>query len=458
MGNPFGNDGSAVLEPTPHDALTEGVAHHHMESSSAPRDSSVLRRIIDRPVVTALILGVASLLLFLPGIRKPASTVFDEGLYVPEARAFFHGTLDANIQLHNLARPPFGKMLLALFMKLAGDTPFGWRVGEAICGSLTLIAVYFWVLLLLCDRRAAIFAAVLTFLNNFLFVMSRTAMMDGFLVVFVLWSLVAYTAAIVLDVGAGRRRVLLGCSGVLIGLAGACKWNAIDTLAVMVFVTLALLWVARRSPAAIPALSGHAQNMQQIGVPTVLLSLVIAPSISYILTFWPYCWASHRPFNFAELIGMHRYMWHVSTHWVTSKTLTSAWYRWALTTDPERQLSYLLGNPVVTWGGIAALVFCVRRFWKDVALPEGMILLLYAANYFQWAVTPEKNLFYYYYYPAVMMLGVAIAVALRGLPRSIFGVRVSTLLIVAAAAIFVWCYPRMTHLDPPWDCALGCWN
>jgi len=463
MGNPFTNDSSAVLEATSQHGRTAGLAHQPMESRSvpnAPRDSSALERITDRPVITALFLGVASLLFFLAGIRTPTYTILDEGVYVPEARAFFHRTLfDATTQMHNLARPPFGKMLLAICMKAAGDNPFGWRVGAAICGSLTLVAVYLWALLLLHDRHIAIFAAVLTFFNNFLFVMSRVGMMDAFLVVFLLWSLVAYTGAIVLDVSAGSRRVLLGCSGVLIGLGGACKWNAIDTLAVLVLVSFALLWIARRSPAdSVPSLSRYAKNMQQIGVPTLLLSLVIAPIISYSLTFWPFCRILHRPFNLTELIAIHRYMWYLSTHWATNRFLTSAWYKWPLTANPERPLSYLLGNPVVTWGGIAALVFCLRRFWKDVALPEGMVLLLYSANYFQWAVTPEKGLLYYYYYPAVMILGVAIAVTLRSLPRSIFGVRVSVLVLIAAATIFVWCYPRMTHLDPPWDCALGCWN
>ncbi len=343
-------------------------------------------------------------------------------------------------------------------MKAAGDTPFGWRVGAAVSGALTLVAVYFWALLLLRDSRIAVFAGVLTFFNNFVFVMSRVGMMDAFLVVFLMWSLVAYTAAIVLDLSAGSRRFLFGCSGVLIGLAGACKWNAIDTLAVLVLVSFALLWVARRSPAdSIPSLSRQAQNMQQIGLPTLLLGLVIAPIISYSLSYWPFCRILHRPFNLTELISIHRYMWDLSTHWVTNRFLTSAWYTWPLTTSPERPLSYLLGNPVVTWGGIAALVFCLWRFWKDMALPEGMVLLLYSANYFQWAVTPEKGLMYYYYYPAVMILGVAMAVALRSLPRSIFGVRVSLIVLIAAAVVFVWCYPRMTHLDPPWDCALGCW-
>ena len=53
---------------------------------------------------------------------------------------------------------------------------------------------------------------------------------------------------------------------------------------------------------------------------------------------------------------------------------------------------------------------------------------------------------------------VAIAVTLKSLPRSIFGVRVTLILLLIAAAIFVWCYPRMAYLGPPWDCALGCWS
>jgi dolichyl-phosphate-mannose-protein mannosyltransferase len=122
-------------------------------------------------------------------------------------------------------------------------------------------------------------------------------------------------------------------------------------------------------------------------------------------------------------------------------------------------LSYLLGNPVVMWPGLAALLFCLRHFWKSLAVAEGLVVLLYIANLLQWAVTPAKGTFYYYYYPAALFLGVA--VALRTLPRSIFGVRVSLVVLVvlvAAAAVFLRCYPRMAHLESPWECALGCWN
>jgi dolichyl-phosphate-mannose--protein O-mannosyl transferase len=428
-------------------------------SSNPSNNDSGLTRILHRPLVAAMILGVVSLSFFLAGIGRPVFMYYDEGVYVPEARAFVQGQLDAATKMHNLARPPFGKMLMAIGMKAAGDTPFGWRVASAVCGALTLVAVYLWTLLLLRDPGVAFFAACLTLFNNFLFVMSRVGMMDAFLVFFLMWSLVAFTAAIGLDLGAGSRRILFVCSGVLMGLAGACKWNAIDTLAVLVLVSFALLWVARRSPARSTAsLAPYTRGIEQIGVPTLLLGLVVAPMISYSLTYWPLCRLLHQPFRFTELMAIHRYMWYLSTHWETNKAITSAWYTWPLNTSPQRALSYLIANPVVAWGGLAALIFCLRRFWKTVDLPEGLVVLLFAANYLQWAVTPEKGLLYYYYYPAVMILGVAVAVALRSLPQTIFSVRISLILVVAAAAVFLWCYPRMMHLEAPWDCALGCWN
>jgi len=61
------------------------------------------------------------------------------------------------------------------------------------------------------------------------------------------FGLLVYTAALELDLSATSRRILLCCAGVLLGLAGACKWNAVDTLAVLLVASLALYWMADRS-------------------------------------------------------------------------------------------------------------------------------------------------------------------------------------------------------------------
>jgi dolichyl-phosphate-mannose--protein O-mannosyl transferase len=289
--------------------------------------------------------------------------------------------------------------------------------------------------------------------------MSRVAMMDAFLVFFLLWGLVAYTAALELDLRVTSRRILLYSAGVLLGLAGACKWNAVDTLLVLLVVSCALYWMANRSIGdASSSMVRYSRNLRQIGIPSVLLGLTIAPVLSYSLTYWPLCRSLHLPFGIHQLVAMNLFIWRFHVAVTVNELITSAWYAWPLNTSPQRALSYLLGNPVVMWSGLAALLYCLQRFWKSLAVAEGLVVLLYTANLLQWAVTPAKGTFYYYYYPAAMFVGVAIAVALRSLPPRVFGVRVSLLLLVAAMVVFMWCYPRMAYLEAPWDCVFGCWS
>lgn len=394
-----------------------------------------------------------AILLF--GIKNPRMMFYDEGYFVPESKVFIQGPASVNPPQE---KPPLGRLMLAMGIKVAGDNSLGWRVSAGVCGALTVVAVFSWAYLLVQDLQLASLAAGLALFNNFLFVMSRIAMMDAFLMVFLVWSLVAFTASLVLEVSVGVRRLLFCASGILLGLAGSCKWNAIDTLAVLVPVTFGLFWIARRPVAGFTSgLSPWANKVNEIGVPVLVLGIVIAPVASYSLTFWPLCRAIHQPFNLAELVAMQRSIWHFHTANKWNPAITLAWYKWPFNLNPQRAQSYLVGNPVVAWGGLAAMAFCFRRLWKRITFPEGLVFLLFAANYLQWAVTPEKGLFYYYYYPSVMMLGMAIAVALRSLPSRIFGVRISLLVIVAAAVVFLKCYPQMAHLEAPWDCALGCW-
>jgi dolichyl-phosphate-mannose--protein O-mannosyl transferase len=349
-------------------------------------------------------------------------------------------------------------LLIAAGIEAAGDNPVGWRAASAVCGALTLMAVFLWAHLLLRNYALALTAAGLTLFNNFLFVMSRVAMLDVFLEMFLIWGLVAFSAAFELDLTVAKRRILLCLAGVMWGLAGACKWSAVDTLAVAVAGSAALFWMANRSALnwdeCIPR---YGRNFQQIGILPIVLCLIVAPVIAYGLTFWPLCRSLHRPFGIRELIAMNLFMWRFQTTVQANRAISSAWYTWPFQTSPQRALSYLLGNFAVMWGGLLALAFCVWRFFKSLAPREGLVLILYVANLLQWAFTPHKGMYYYYYTPAAMFLGVAIALVLNQMPPRIFGVRVGLIVLLAAATMFLWCYPRMAHLEPPWDCALGCW-
>src|SRR5271154_327089 len=454
------NNRAAIPAPTAGSSNSyENASSVVTGSASILSEEAPVRPRLDRhPFAIAILFGVAALGLLLAGIARPATMYFDEAYFVPEARAFIQGLPNPDPQAPPLAKPPLGKLIMAVGMMAAGDNSFGWRIAGVACGALTVVAIYFWTYLLLQDSRLASFVAALTLFNNFLFVMSRIATVDVFLMVFLMWSLVAFTGALTLNVGAAMRRLLFCTSGVLVGLAGACKLNAIDTLAVFFFLSLVLLWVSRQESRRLsPSLSVYARSVEQIGVPIVLIGLFLAPIASYSLAFWPLCLILHRPFNLHELAEMNIFMWHFNRTTVTNPTLTSPWYSWPLNLGPQRSLSYLVGNPVVTWSGLVALAFSLRRLWRSITLPELLVLLLFLANFLQWAVTPQSGLYYYYYYPCVMTLGVAIAVALRGASARLFGIRISLLLMAAGAVFFIRCYPQMAHLEAPWDCIFGCW-
>jgi hypothetical protein len=116
---------------------------------------------------------------------------------------------------------------------------------------------------------------------------------------------------------------------------------------------------------------------------------------------------------------------------------------------------HLFGNNAFGWRGLAALLFCLRRFART--LPETLIVSLYAVNMLQWAFTPQSCTFYYYYFPAAMFLGMAIPIALCRIPSHYFGVRLSVVCVLPALCVFAFCFAHMAHLGAPYDTMLGYW-
>ena len=394
-----------------------------------------------RLTLTATGIGVVALAFFLAGIGRPSWLFYDEPLYVTGARSLLSGQQDANPE-----HPPLAKFFIAGAMKLVGDNPYGWRLASAVFGALTLVAIFLWTYLLLRDYALALTVAALTLFNNFLFVMSRVAMLDVFYFAFVMWAVLAFTAAILLDLSLARRRILVLTCGALFGLGAACKWNAVVSLAAVALVTL-VLYIRKT------------HHLQEVGLLTLVSGLAAVPVAAFALAYWPLCHRFHLPFTAHELAALNAYIWRYHVQCPGNPALDVRWYRWFFRASPERGLSYLMGNFVVVWGGLVALALCLWRFVRTFALPEGLVTLFYAVNLLQWVVIPQKRLVYYYYYPPAMFLGVAIAIVLSRANRArLFGIRVSLLIIVAAVVFFLYCYPRMMALEAPYDCMFGCWS
>jgi predicted membrane-bound dolichyl-phosphate-mannose-protein mannosyltransferase len=398
-----------------------------------------------RATLTGIAIGIASLLFLLVGIGRPSTPIFDESLYVNGARSFLNG-VSTGAQDANPEHPPLAKIFIAGAMKIAGDNPLGWRLAGAVCGALTVVAIFFWTNMLLGDCALALTAALLTLLNNLLFVMARVAMLDVFYFAFVMWAVLAFTAAIVLDVSIFHRRLLLFSSGLLFGLGTACKWNAVVTLAGAALVA-AILYLK------------NTNHLREIGIPAIVLALMMVPPAAYTLAFWPLCRRFHLLFTPREWLALNAYIWRYHLACPGNPALDTRWYQWIFRATPERGLNYLMGNWVVVWGGFLALLLCAWNFLRTRYLPEGLVVLFYAVNLLQWVLIPQQRTVYYYYYPPAMFLGVAMVVVLSRMRwKRICGVRIELLLLLAAAAFFLYCYPRMAALEAPYDCMLGCWS
>jgi dolichyl-phosphate-mannose--protein O-mannosyl transferase len=117
----------------------------------------------------------------------------------------------------------------------------------------------------------------------------------------------------------------------------------------------------------------------------------------------------------------------------------SQWWTWPLKMRPMVLSSdnfgnnfrvLLLGNPVVMWLGLAALLALAYRAWRYKDRAAAVVCAAYVVLYGQYIVMPLHTKYYHYYLAASLCLGPALALATRARPR----------LLAALAALAVWSF------------------
>jgi dolichyl-phosphate-mannose-protein mannosyltransferase len=164
-----------------------------------------------------------------------------------------------------VVQPEVGKYLIALGEWLFGLHPFGWRVASAFFGTLAVLVMCRVARRMTRSTLLGCVAGLLLSLDGLEFVLSRTGILDIFLMFFTLASF----GALLVDRDASRARLAeavvlrrgdesgpaLGVrwwrvlSGFLIGVACACKQDAVWYIPA--FIALSLAWDAGARRAAI---------------------------------------------------------------------------------------------------------------------------------------------------------------------------------------------------------------
>jgi dolichyl-phosphate-mannose--protein O-mannosyl transferase len=371
----------------------------------------------------------AAFALFCYGLQNPPELVFDETYYVPAARQLVGGGVN-----ENWSHPPLAKRLIATGMAIFGDNPVGWRIASCVFGAGIVAVVFHWGMVLFDDLGLAGAAGLLTLFNFILFVFARVAMLDVFMVFFMLLGLDLFT----IFMRSARLPALFG-SAVAMGLSAACK---LPGLAPLGFLSILLV---RRG--------------KSINLISVFLLLAAAYFFANIVLLA----YSHPPeashfYGLMELVeAQFKMIWLHLTRPPNVHPYSSAWFEWPFGRWPTvfyanaEQAGFVeaivcMTNPVIAFAGMMALPLALYNGFRN----GGRSLLLigiFLSCWLPWALLQRTSL-YYHFFPAASILPLIIVDAVDSLRVSWRG-KCLGLIVGGSIAIFVFCRPLLADRPVP---------
>lgn len=409
-------------------------------------------------------------------LALPDDVVFDETYYAKDALALLrfgweHNTVkdadkllvhqgtDARIWTDGasfVAHPPAGKWMIAIGEQLFGATPFGWRFMPALIGTLSVLILCRVARRMTGSTLLGCAAGLLLAVDGLAFVTSRTALLDVFVMFWVLCAfgcLVAdrdrarLTLARKLDEhdGSGLGPFVMHWwripAGICLGMACATKWTGI--FYVIAFGLMALLWdIGARKAARIELPRAGALALE---AGPAFVSMVGLAALTYIASWWgwifkPGGWGRGdvagnplwRPFEaMPDLWRYHKEMFDFHNGLDTAHTYQSWPWDWPVLrrpvaffyTEPKSGCGATgrcsreilgIGTPVFWWGALIALVvvacvWLVRRDWR-----AGAIMLGFLAGWAPWfpSAWGDRTMFLFYATPLLPFMALAVVLAL----------------------------------------------
>jgi dolichyl-phosphate-mannose-protein mannosyltransferase len=443
-----------------------------MPPPAAERTGPVLARPLWRPIPGSRLtgwlgpLGVALFALFLRlhDLAVPAKAAFDEVYYSCDAQmllryGYEHAHLKDNVCVVDatvtesagfVVHPPLGKWLIALGEWIYGYNPsggaraaFGWRIAAVVFGALSVLVLCRLGRRLFRSTLLGCLAGLLLALDGLHFVQSRVAMLDMFLMFFVL----AAAACAVTDRDWSRRRLQerLGpdrsfpgpgsgwrpwrlMTGVMLGCALGTKWSAVYYVAVLALVIFA--WdVGARRAAGVPRPFRAALLREAL---PLALTLAVVPIAVYLLTWtgwfvtdggWRRTCGTQWPTECGAIEGFWKYHKEIYDFHVglsSDHPYASRPWGWLVLARPVlyvyetpkkgfSQAVLAVGTPAIWWASILALAgtawgWVSRRDWR-----AAFVLVAFAAGYLPWFWPADRTEFFFYALPALPFLCLALA-------------------------------------------------
>jgi dolichyl-phosphate-mannose--protein O-mannosyl transferase len=353
--------------------------------------------------LNALGFALIGLLMRLWHLGQPKGYIFDEVYYAKNAHSLaLHGVeINDKGMADFIVHPPVGKWLIAIGIKAFGYNEFGWRVSSAVIGSLSIALIYLVAKRLFNRPLISSSAAILTLADGLHLVHSRTALLDIFLMFFLLLGFYFLLSS---------RHWLAGIS---LGLATGVKWSGVYFIVAYFFF---MIYVDYRQAQALEEESPVKFTLRN-SLWKRILQYGLLPIVTYIATWtgwfmtttgWDRAWSTNIVRNFwhyhAEILNFHTNL--VEKHaysanpwsWLVMGRPTSFFYATPTgcgTTACSQEI-LAVGTPLLWWSGLIAIAitfgyWIARREWQS-----GLLLLSLGAGYLPWFLFQKRTMFTFY--------------------------------------------------------------
>ena len=335
-----------------------------------------------------LILGFA-LTLRLWRLNQPKGYIFDEIYYAKNAASLINDGVELNAQgdAEFVVHPPLGKWLIGLGIKAFGNNEFGWRISAALIGSASVLLIFMITKSLFNSLFLSNSAAALMSLDGLHLVMSRVALLDIFLMFFIL---LAFYLILLNN---------LWLSGVVIGVAGATKWSAFFLIPLLILLTI---------------------NFSKFHWSTLVKRIaqyILTPLGIYFISWsgWIFnskgwgrdsgsnlfssLWNYHR-----EIITFHRELTETHAYaanpwsWLVLGRPTSFYYQTPTNCGASScsQEILAIGTPMLWWVGVFAIAITFGFFMSKPDRISAFVLAGIAGTYLPWFFIQDRTTFYFY--------------------------------------------------------------
>ena len=461
-----------------------------------------LRALFDTWSPWAIVTLAAFLRFF--GLGYPQTLVFDETYYVKDAFSlsqsgfehdwpagsddgFAAGQVPAFADTGSfVVHPPLGKWIISIGMWLFGPgNAFGWRFSVALLGTAAVLLVILVARKLFKSTVWAALAGFFFAIDGVSIVMARTALLDSILMFFVLlafWFLLLDRER---SFGQLWNRPWLLAAGIALGCASAVKWSGAYFLAFFGLYVVASELLANRDTSLVQFAKSAASKFV-ILVPAAIVTYV-ATWTGWLTTTGGYDrnWSEDIANRWTGLLSWVptplQSLWHYhvdaynfhlglrTPHSYASSPLswfflgrpTSFFYEGLAEGEKDcvaqsgcSSAITALGNPLIWWASIAAIVFLIVIAIRQRDKTANLILLGIAAGYLPWMLYLQRTVFQFYVIAFEPFVVLALVYALAVIWRRTAPERRSRLMAGYAAYAFATLAFSLFYL-PIW---FGTWT